>query len=278
MSGSNPFSKNALNNMDIVFHSFIKNPNDERAFQNYVKYTSSFTPKMRGLLLSYAIRSKLHKTTNKILDDKDVDYNVHKQTDPDFQPGVMIYNPLISAIRAHNIDAVKKLVNSGADTTIIEDDVYKYTPLHLACLFNNEIMARTLLTSKFTKIDALSSYGETPLMLASHIGSIHLVTLLLDAKANPNIISLDGRTALHKAVNYSKSDDVVEKLAPLYTMYSQFDQNGDTPLHIAVLKQKVSMVEILLNSGFPINEPNSSGDIPIMQCCRNFEIIVCTFL
>jgi serine/threonine-protein phosphatase 6 regulatory ankyrin repeat subunit B len=132
-------------------------------------------------------------------------------------------------------------------------------------------MARTLLTSKFTNIDALSSYGETPLMLASHIGSIHLVTLLLDAKANPNIISLDGRTALHKAVNYSKSDDVVEKLAPLYTMYSQFDQNGDTPLHIAVLKQKVSMVEILLNSGFPINEPNSSGDIPIMQCCRNFE-------
>lgn len=279
MSLSKPSFKLPSNNsMDIIFNSFIKYPNDYNALQTYINNVNTLTPKMKGVLLGYAIRSKLKKTINKIFEDKNVDYNVNKQTVIDSHPGIIVYNSLILSIRENNIDIVKKLVNNGADTMIIEDDIYKYTSLHIACLLNNEILVKIILTSQLTKIDVLSSNGETPLMIASHYGNINLVNMLLDAKANPNIISLDGRTALHNAVSHSKNNIVIEKLASLYTMYSQFDKHGDTPLHIAILKQNIDIVKILLKHGFPVNEPNSSGDIPIMQCCRNFEKNIFEFL
>ena len=54
------------------------------------------------------------------------------------------------------------------------------------------------------------------------------------------------------------------------------DENGNTPLHVAVQQGNVKVVEVLLNKGANVNVKNSVGETPLDLAFqnRNIKIIV----
>ena len=98
-----------------------------------------------------------------------------------------------------------------------------FTPLHLAVIGNNIPSVRLLLSKGAdpnsantfagkVKFGPVGLQGITPLMFASNIGSAEIVTLLLDAGANPNQQDVRGMTPLMYALSSDKQNLAAAKL------------------------------------------------------------------
>ncbi len=106
------------------------------------------------------------------------------------------------------------------------------------------------LIKKGANINTRDGIGNTSLMLACDFEKFDIVNLLLSKNANIDISNEFGYTAIHFAVQkkdlrllYSivnMDDDLIEK------RLSKQDQNGNTPLHIAVDYGNANAVDFLL--------------------------------
>jgi len=119
-----------------------------------------------------------------------------------------------------------------------------YTALHLAVAYRQEALVEALLRHG-AKVETLNPSEETSLGLAAgRIGSSRMVTLLLEAKADPNQRGGDGLTALHKAAGYQRKE-ILDLLLAAGANPNLTDPQGRTPLDY--VKQGVN----LDNSGRP---------------------------
>jgi ankyrin repeat protein len=104
-----------------------------------------------------------------------------------------------------------------------------YTALHLAVAQRQEALVEALLRHG-SKVETLNPSEETSLGLAAgRIGSSRMVTLLLEAKADPNQRGGDGLTALHKAAGYQRKE-ILELLLAAGANPNLTDPQGRTPL------------------------------------------------
>lgn len=125
---------------------------------------------------------------------------------------------LFSAIGKGKLEEVKKLLESGLKTDIINRNNKDNTPLHYAVeKSKKEIVDELLVEHWKTDIDAKNRKGDTSLHIASSKGNKELVKLLLDKGARTGIKNLKGNTALElakdeeiKAIISAKSETVVE--------------------------------------------------------------------
>ncbi|XP_062499215.1 ankyrin repeat and SAM domain-containing protein 1A-like [Corticium candelabrum] len=82
--------------------------------------------------------------------------------------------------------------------TVVCDDGYS---IHLACHYSNLDVIR-LLISHHSPLNKFNSFGCTPLMVCCQSGQYQTVQLLLDAGADPNLVSpINKKTAMHWAAN-----------------------------------------------------------------------------
>jgi ankyrin repeat protein len=96
---------------------------------------------------------------------------------------------------------VAELIKGGADVNLGSKS--GFTPLMFAAQQNDVDSARMLLNAG-AKVDAgQPRSGLTALMIASAMAHTQTVDMLLDNKADPNIVDTIGQTALHKAVRDS---------------------------------------------------------------------------
>jgi hypothetical protein len=116
---------------------------------------------------------------------------VAAQPIPNFTPPT----PLFRAVMKADADAVKSLLNSGADPN--EGRFIGASALVLALMHNNAAMAQVLL-DKGADPNALDARGSTPLMWAASSETLDtaMVQELLRRGANPATANKDGDTAL----------------------------------------------------------------------------------
>jgi E3 ubiquitin-protein ligase mind-bomb len=105
--------------------------------------------------------------------------------------------------------------------------------------------------------------NRTALQVAAHQGHQQIVALLLAAGAKSEITDDDGDTAYHYAA-YGNQPAVMELLLKKSTAaMNTVNSNSRTSLHVAVCKEHVECVRVLLAYKCNVNTQDNEGDTPL---------------
>ena len=106
--------------------------------------------------------------------------------------------PLMHAARVGDIEAVRELLDRGADPALTNAD--SNGALWFACFADSEACVAALIQAG-APLDNQNVNGATALIYCASAGKTPLVRQLLDAGANPELMTLDDFTALELAAN-----------------------------------------------------------------------------
>ena len=153
--------------------------------------------------------------------------------------------PLIVATEYGNIEAVKILLENGADTEL-EATGKEMRAIHFASE-NNHSEILSLLIEYGAEKEAKDKYEKTPLHYAAMYNNVECAKILIDA----NVI-IDGRdednwTALHYA-SKTHSLKVAKMLLSAGADINAQTDLGATPLHIASISVGVSIIKLLIKN------------------------------
>ncbi|KAL6181905.1 hypothetical protein ACLB2K_048553 [Fragaria x ananassa] len=169
------------------------------------------------------------------------------------------------------------------------------TALHEAVRFNHFDVVK-MLTTQRTSYSA-NVAGETPLYMAAERGYRDVFFQILDSCTDPAYHGPNGRTALHAAVIRNDKEMAEELLK--HISGRAVDEQGCTPLHLAVSLGRTSIVELLLNhdksaayvkekdeNKTPLHFAASKGHLDVMKqlisqcpdCCELVDKKSCNFL
>jgi ankyrin repeat protein len=152
----------------------------------------------------------------------------------------------------------------SASSSINIRDSSGRTALHRAVISRslNDVEKYLLMGSA---IDAQDEESNQPLHLAASRGFIEIIRLLLKHKADPNAKGESGKTAVHMSSRFPKALKVILEA---YPEISTQDDNGDTPLHLAVSsstldeRPKGSAIEQLILADADVNALNAAQITP----------------
>ena len=153
--------------------------------------------------------------------------------------------PLIDAVRSGDGDAVRALLDGGADAGAAELD--GSTAL-LWASHRDDLESARLLIGAGADASAGNDLGATPLWAASQNGSAAMVRVLLDAGADPNRGLLSGETPVMVAAR-AGSAEVVRLLAAAGADLDRQGSRGQTALMWAAAQRHPAAVEALLAAG-----------------------------
>lgn len=163
-----------------------------------------------------------------------------------FQVAVRNNNgPLVEAI----VDYL--IVNDARDLFEKKDANDDSTALHIAAKLGRNDALRSLLKCK-ADLSVKDKCGNTPLHVAisnnqsaaAEIIVEHLRTLKENADAAVNARNKSGESALHVAARVG-DNRLVELLLDLYADPCVTDKNGNTPLHLAVMKDNTNAIRLI---------------------------------
>lgn len=150
---------------------------------------------------------------------------------------------------SNGFDAVVQLLwEHGADVNIRGSK--DRTPLFHAIERSNETTVRALI-ALHANVN-IGAFGETPLMLATQIGNISILEILIKAGAQIDAQDYRGQTALHRAA-ICGHEGVAQLLKDKGADLNIADDQGETALVLAIENSQSEMVEFLLVSEVAID-------------------------
>lgn len=168
-----------------------------------------------------------------------------------------------------NVDPQTSLMLLTEVHLALQQDEDGDLPLHIAVVHENIVMVQKfvhLMTISGKNVDRYNKAQQTPLHLAVELKFVDAIQVLLLAGANPNLVNKRGENSIHLSVKY----DIIEALEIMIKKSQyQLDLNtrnfdGLSPLHTAVCKGNIAMVELLLSAGAEINIPDGKcGKTPL---------------
>ncbi|GFO40273.1 ankyrin-3 [Plakobranchus ocellatus] len=197
-------------------------------------------------------------------------------------------SPLVCAVRK-GPEIVRYLLREGADINEVGDEMGN-TPLIVAippkiisgnnsipfCLLdfycgysggNNagqKLGVISMLLDAGADPNKVNRWGNTALHLAVARQKLGVISMLLEAGADSNKVNLQGNTALHLAVAEQKPG-VISMLLEAGADPNKVNCQGDTALHLAVTAQKLGVISMLLDAGADLEVRNSHGFTPLLK-------------
>jgi len=175
--------------------------------------------------------------------------------------------PLLVAAQRGDLDAVKKLVDAGADVNMRETEQHNrgQTALHYAARGKyyypkgDHLAVARFLLAHGADVNAKADTGYTPLHVAAGLGQKDMVRFLLDNGADINAMDIRG-TPLQAAVLQGHEDVVallIERKARLNGAIAVMARMGVyKPAHTAIIRR-------LLDAGADPNEKGKYGRTPL---------------
>ncbi len=158
--------------------------------------------------------------------------------------------PIIEAARGQNGDAVRTLINEGADVNARQPD--GATALHWAAYRDDHEIAELLIDAG-ANVTAANELGATPLWLAADNGSARMVKRLLDAGADPNVTLPEGETSVMTAARTGSAEAVRLLLAHGADIDAAETSRDQTALMWAVAQGHHDVISVLLEHGADIH-------------------------
>lgn len=145
---------------------------------------------------------------------------------------------IFSAARTGDAATIERLYTLNHDT-INAKNQQGYTPVILACYYNNTVVLQALISHEV----ALNEKPDSPtaLQAAAYKGFVECVKLLLDYGADPNIADANGTTPLIYAVQFNHKE-IVAMLLKKGAFANYKDPNGFTAINYA---ENLGLTDIL---------------------------------
>ncbi|MCF6252323.1 MAG: ankyrin repeat domain-containing protein [Methylococcaceae bacterium] len=162
---------------------------------------------------------------------------------------------LCNAIQKHDRKEVAKLLLEGSDPNVVQLEWPKFTTLQAAIEeieYGGSMDVISELLKYGADVNRWDGYHDaTPLLMAIFRGHLHVVQLLLEAGANPNVRGSEGDSPLRWSV--SQEDIEMARLLLKFGANETINEIGQpgglTALGIAVEQVNVSMIKLLLENG-----------------------------
>jgi ankyrin repeat protein len=182
------------------------------------------------------------------------------------------------AVQSGNVEKVGLILDTGADINYRRRGEYDVLidAMSGRDILQDENLIETLslLISRGASVNGMSSYGETAIKVAAHVGRFDAVQLLLNAGANLEQL---GWTQLMYAI-------VFEGLEQVQSLLEQgADQNvrdcwNRTPWLLSIQVGELPKVKLLLAAGANYNERGNCGQTPLMYAIGNNRVEVLQWL
>lgn len=177
------------------------------------------------------------------------------------------YTALHIAVELNRIEMVKYLKDKAADVNEVNNNMR--TPLHLAALSGNVSLFDTLLRCNRIKIDVQDAEGFSVLHFAALLGLESVVMKLLEKSRKEKITIVDlvtnglKFTALHCAVDCG-SERIAKLLIQECKDINKKDKYGYSVLHLAAMKGNPVVFECLCGrSDLDLNAKDNNGMTPL---------------
>lgn len=167
--------------------------------------------------------------------------------------GWMGSTPLHEMAKKNCYEAARVLIAKGANVNTLRDaDI---SPLNWA----KSIQMARLLLENGANVSHQDRYGQSPFFNAVISGDLDFVNLFIEHGVETNVVDYHAKTALHIATNAA----VLKRLLELGLPVNSVSRTGDTPLHNAVFRDNIKIVELLLDYGADVTIQNRDGLNPV---------------
>jgi len=173
------------------------------------------------------------------------------------------------------VDTMRLLLELGADPNVT--DKYGNTALHSAAFTNSSKLLGMLLTEG-VDINAKNSRGKSALHIIINRGHATILEHLLRVGAQVNEEDNEGKTPLMGAIEAGRHEMIsmlIKYDADINYRPTEKRAKNLTPLILAIRKNDIHAVRILIDSGVDVNRTSPTGFTPIMIALMeaNSEII-----
>ena len=171
--------------------------------------------------------------------------------------------PLMAAVWKGNVDAIKVLLNAGAD--LKDCDTCLHRAIRSRC--SKEILQRVI--SHGADVNAKNEHGVAALRLTCQTGNEDAIIELLRAGADPNIVDEAGETCLHTAIRGKCSRKHLEALITHGADVNATNENNETALRLAYQMEDEHAINELLKAGADSNIVNEEGETCLHTAIRS---------
>ena len=176
------------------------------------------------------------------------------------------FTALMMACIKGNVGVVSVLLNARTDPNRVNAD--GDTCLHVAIRTNCSKDILQSLIKHGANVNATNKQNLTALMIACTKGNVDAISVLLNAKADPNIPDAYGDTCLQNAVGEINNADVLQAIIVLSANVNATNKWNETALEIALMKGNVNAVDILITAGADVNMSDSNSDTYLHNAVR----------
>lgn len=153
------------------------------------------------------------------------------------------YKSLLAAVESNNVSGTKQCLRRGINLRRSEENLSRL--LHIAAKKGYREILNLLLRNS-APVDGKDKDQDTPLLIAAREGHKDIVSTLLLFEADVRATNVLKRTALHEACGAGHIDVVELLLMQKGAKADPLDDKGESPLHLAVIKERSAVVDMLL--------------------------------
>ncbi|GAB6022752.1 hypothetical protein CHUAL_006847 [Chamberlinius hualienensis] len=180
------------------------------------------------------------------------------------------------AAKSGNAKMVDILVNDFKVNVNSVDDS-GYTPLHISVINNNLDVVKILIKKYNANLHAINNNGCTPLHEAAISNSPKMVHFLLNNCSSNMLLQFNNATSSNQET-LNKHKEIVKLIIQNYIGYATAT-DGDTPLHMAVIRNNIKLIKILIdNYDADVDSSNNDGRTPLHEAVINNNIAIVTML
>ena len=156
-------------------------------------------------------------------------------------------SPVADAAQRGETEEIRTLLRQGADPSAAQPD--GMTALHWSALNNQLEIVETLIFAGATLQPATRVGGYTPLHLASRAGNADVVAALLDAGADPDLLTGTGAASLHFAAEANGVEVVNALVGHGADVNVRDGYSSRTPAMFAASRNSAAALQALLDAG-----------------------------
>ena len=152
-----------------------------------------------------------------------------------------IYNeegltPFHKAIANGIMASVEVMLKNGVNILQTSNDIFQYTPIHIACIHSRLDILKVLLSCESCDPNQQNTKGDTALHIVSRMRTGRELQFLEVLTSTPGInstlVNLEGNAAIHTACMNSRLESLKVLLSCESCNPNQLNSKGDTALHI----------------------------------------------